>query len=139
MHPRPAPEAGDYVPHLPTRQEPPPEHADRILDLIHAHPASERDPGPALAHRVLTRFTGPTDGDHDVHAIVITHAHLIGWIVSAALGAPAWTWTGLAPANAALTVIRYTPDRAPALLTYNDVCHLDADLRWTGFPPHLTP
>ncbi|WP_116247363.1 histidine phosphatase family protein [Nocardiopsis sp. FIRDI 009] len=137
IHPHPTPEAGDYIPHIPTRQELPPEHADRILDFVHAHPATERD--PALAHRALSRFTGPTDGDHDVHDIVITHAYLVGRIVCAALGAPAWTWTALAPANAALTVIRYAPDRAPALLTFNDVSHLDPDLRWTGFPPHLTP
>jgi hypothetical protein len=32
-------------------------------------------------------------------------------------------------------VIRYSPGRPAALLTYNDLSHLPAELRWTGFPP----
>jgi probable phosphoglycerate mutase len=36
-----------------------------------------------------------------------------------------------------MTVIRYTPDRPPAVLLFNDIGHLPAELRWTGFPAEL--
>jgi broad specificity phosphatase PhoE len=39
--------------------------------------------------------------------------------------------------NAALTVIRYAPDRPASVLSFNDMAHLPAELRWTGFPPEL--
>ncbi len=51
-----------------------------------------------------------------------------------ALDAPKWRWIGLNHANAALTVIRYTPGKPAALLVHNDMGHLPAELRWTGFP-----
>ena len=44
---------------------------------------------------------------------------------------------GLHHANAALTVIRYVPGRPASLLFCNDMGHLPAELRWTGFPPEL--
>lgn len=44
---------------------------------------------------------------------------------------------GLIHANAALTVIRYAPDRPASVLFYNDTGHLPTELRWTGFPPDL--
>jgi probable phosphoglycerate mutase len=53
------------------------------------------------------------------------------------MDAPAWRWTGLNPGNAALTVIRYAPDRPAGVLVLNDMSHLPEDLRWTGFPPPL--
>lgn len=49
--------------------------------------------------------------------------------------APKWRWLGLNHANAALTVIRYPPDRPASVLLTNDMRHLPADLRWTGLPP----
>ncbi|WP_028649601.1 histidine phosphatase family protein [Nocardiopsis sp. CNT312] len=130
------PEAGDYVPHVPTRAELPDEYADRVLAFLEGRPASELDAGPDLARRALDRFTGPTD-DTDTHDVVITHAYLVAWVASLALGTPSWKWVDLAPANAALTVIRYSPRRFPTVLTYNEVSHLDPDLRWTGFPDEL--
>jgi hypothetical protein len=65
------------------------------------------------------------------------HNVLIGRLVRAALDAPKWRWMGLDHANAALTVIRYTPDRPASVLFYNDVGHLPPELRWTGFPPDI--
>lgn len=49
--------------------------------------------------------------------------------------APMWRWLSLNHANAALTVIRYAPGRAASVLVSNDMRHLPAELRWTGFPP----
>jgi probable phosphoglycerate mutase len=44
---------------------------------------------------------------------------------------------GLNTGNTALTVIRYSDDRPPALMLHNDMSHLPPELRWTGFPAHL--
>ncbi|MFI9169307.1 histidine phosphatase family protein [Streptomyces lincolnensis] len=129
--------AGDYIPYLPQRDELPPESADTMLDRLAQFPAEERERGPELARTALTRFTGPVDGDEPRHELVVTHNFLIGWLVRAALDAPKWRWMGLNHANAALTVIRYAPDRPASVLFYNDMGHLPDALRWTGFPPEL--
>ncbi|MER5305483.1 histidine phosphatase family protein [Streptomyces lasiicapitis] len=133
----PSEAAGDYIPHLPTRDELPEDAADAILDRLSAFPADERDRGPALAQAALDRFTGPVEGDEPRHELVVTHNFLIGWLVRAALDAPPWRWIGLNHANAGLTVIRYAPGRPASLLLYNDTGHLPPELRWTGLPPEL--
>ncbi|MFJ5874080.1 histidine phosphatase family protein [Streptomyces sp. NPDC093088] len=134
---RPSAPAGDYLPHLPHREELPPESADALLDHLARFPAEEREQGPGLAREALALFTGPVAGDEPRHELVVTHNFLIAWLVRAALDAPEWRWMGINQANAALTVIRYAPGRAPSILLFNDTGHLPADLRWTGFPPEL--
>ncbi|MGW4777775.1 histidine phosphatase family protein [Streptomyces filamentosus] len=129
--------AGDYVPYEPAREELPAESADGMLGFLEQFPAGERAQGPALAAEAVARFTGPVEGDEPRHELVVTHNFLVGWLVRAALDAPAWRWMGINHANAALTVIRYAPGRPPAVLLFNDTGHLTADLRWTGFPPEL--
>ncbi|WJV44343.1 histidine phosphatase family protein [Streptomyces flavofungini] len=129
--------AGDYIPHLPTPDELPQDSAAATLDRLAAFPAVERERGPALARAALDRFTGPVEGDVPRHELVVTHNFLIGWLVRAALDAPAWRWLGLNHTNAGLTVIRYAPGRPASLLLYNDTGHLSPELRWTGFPPEL--
>ncbi|EPH45149.1 histidine phosphatase family protein [Streptomyces aurantiacus] len=129
--------AGDYIPHVPARDELPEDAADAVLDRVAAFPADERDRGPALARAALDRFTGPVTGDEPRHELVVTHNFLIGWLVRAALDAPPWRWIGLNHANAGLTVIRYAPGRPVSLLLYNDTGHLPPELRWTGLPPEL--
>ena len=131
--------AGDYVPYVPERAELPADCADFLLRFLDRTTAGERVHGARLAGRAVERFTGPAEG-HDgeaCHELVVTHAFLVGWLVRHALDAPAWRWLGVNPANAALTVIRYAPGRPSSVLQYNDVSHLPADLRWTGFPPEL--
>ncbi|MFD6276558.1 histidine phosphatase family protein [Streptomyces sp. NPDC060209] len=129
--------AGDYVPYVPRREELPKGSADRLLAFVEQFPEDERSRGPELAGAALAHFTGAADGDGPRHELVVTHAFLAAWLVRDALDAPAWRWMGLNHANAALTVIRYTPGRPAALLMVNDMGHLPADLRWTGFPPEL--
>ncbi|MFJ8754059.1 histidine phosphatase family protein [Streptomyces sp. NPDC102441] len=129
--------AGDYVPYLPRREELPEESADRLLGFVEQFPEAERSRGPGLAGAARERFTGPVEGEEPRHELVVTHAFLAAWLVRDALDAPAWRWLGLNHANAALTVIRYTPGRPAALVMVNDMGHLPADLRWTGFPPEL--
>ncbi|MBO3675495.1 histidine phosphatase family protein [Streptomyces sp. NEAU-YJ-81] len=130
--------AGDYVPYTPHRAELPAESADFLLDFVHGFPPDERARGPLLARTAEERFTGPVDGPEDRHELVVTHNFLIGWLVRAALDAPKWRWLGLNQCNAALTVIRYPPPgRPPSVLFSNDMAHLPAPLRWTGYPPEL--
>ncbi|MFJ6567725.1 histidine phosphatase family protein [Streptomyces sp. NPDC091292] len=126
--------AGDYVPYVAQRHELPPESADMFLDRLADLSPEERADGPALARRALAEFSGPVLADEPRHELVVTHAFLVGWLVRAALDAPNWRWMGLHVANAALTVIRYAPGRPASVAQFNDMAHLPADLRWTGFP-----
>ncbi|MFE9017848.1 histidine phosphatase family protein [Streptomyces sp. NPDC007808] len=129
--------AGDYVPHMPARDEPPEESADFYLRFLADASEEERRHGPALARRALELFTGPVEGEEDRHELVVTHNFLVAWLVRDAMHAPKWRWLGLNHANAALTVIRYAPGRPAAVLVANDMRHLPAELRWTGFPPEM--
>ncbi|MFF2779749.1 histidine phosphatase family protein [Streptomyces sp. NPDC058052] len=128
--------AGDYVPYRPAREELPEETADRMLGFLDQFPEEERT-GAERAAEAVARFTGPVAGGEPVHELVVTHNFLVGWIVRAALGAPAWRWMGINHANAALTVVCYAPGRPPSLLLFNDTTHLPAPLRWTGHPTPL--
>jgi broad specificity phosphatase PhoE len=128
---------GDYIPYVPARDELPPEAADTMLAFLDQFPAQEREAGPGLAAAALERFTGLVEGDEPRHELVVTHNFLCGWLIRSALDAPKWRWMGINHANAALTVIRYAPGRAPSVLVYNDTGHLPAELRWTGFSPEL--
>lgn len=128
--------AGDYPPHIPLREELPPESAD-FLRFLDQFTPSERERGPVLAREALEQFTGPVTGSEARHELVVTHNFLVGWLVRDAMDAPKWRWLGLNHGNAALTVIRYTPGRPAAVLFYNDMRHLSAELRWTGFPPEI--
>jgi broad specificity phosphatase PhoE len=129
--------AGDYVPHLPERDELPPDCADFLLRFLDQFTAEERERGPVLARQAVEQFTGPVAGDEERHELVVTHNFLVGWLVRHATDAPRWRWLGLNHGNAALTVIRYAPGRPSSVLFYNDMGHLPAELRWTGFPAGL--
>lgn len=129
--------AGDYVPYLPKKDELPAESADYYLGFLADATDEERENGPALARQALDSYTGPVQGDKDRHELVVTHNFLVAWLVRDAMHAPKWRWLGLNHCNAALTVIRYAPGRPAAVLTLNDMRHLPAELRWTGFPPEL--
>jgi broad specificity phosphatase PhoE len=129
--------AGDYVPFVPLRQDLPPASATYLLDRLRMIQKSGDEQAPALARQALERFTGPAEGDEPRHELVVTHSYLIAWLVRSALDAPPWRWLGLNHCNAALTVIRYAPERPPSLLVYNDMTHLPRELHWTGFPPEF--
>jgi broad specificity phosphatase PhoE len=129
--------AGDYVPDVPEREELPANSAHFLLRFLDQVTDEERERGPVLARQALEQFTGPVDGDEARHELVVTHNFLIGWLARHAMDAPKWRWLGLNHCNAALTVLQYAPDRPSSVLFYNDMRHLPADLRWTGFPPEL--
>ncbi|MFG2682035.1 histidine phosphatase family protein [Streptomyces sp. NPDC048392] len=129
--------AGDYVPYIPEKAELPADSADVYLRFLAGADDEERKRGPEPARRALNLFTGAADGREDRHELVITHNFLLAWLVRDAMLAPKWRWLGLNHCNAALTVIRYSPGRLPSVLLFNDMRHLPAELRWTGFPPEL--
>ncbi|MGW2377506.1 histidine phosphatase family protein [Kitasatospora sp. NPDC001683] len=130
-------EAGDYVPYVPPAAELPTDSAEFLLRFLASASAEELSRGPELARRAVERFTGPVPGGEDRHELVVTHAFLVGWLVRHTLDAPGWRWLGLNAANAALTVLRFTPGRPSSVLLLNDQSHLPEELRWTGFPPEL--
>ncbi|GAB3811430.1 hypothetical protein GCM10028799_06120 [Kribbella italica] len=125
--------AGDYVPYVPKKDELPTDSADHLLRFVQQSSPEELEHGPELARLALARFTGPADSEQP--ELLVTHNFLIAWLVTQALDAPPWRWLTLAHCNAALTVLRYTPGRPSSVLVYNDMQHLPAALRWTGFPP----
>jgi broad specificity phosphatase PhoE len=120
---------GDYPPCVPAQVP------ATFAPLVEGWGAAELRDGPQLAKEALARFAVPAP--RETHELVITHSFLIGWFVRDALGAPPERWMGLNTGNAALTVIRYSDDRPPALMLHNDMSHLPPELRWTGFAPHL--
>ncbi|MEV6873753.1 histidine phosphatase family protein [Amycolatopsis sp. NPDC051128] len=123
--------AGDFVPYTPMREELP----ETSGDLLHAFTRHLPPADEERAAEAERRFTGPVPGTEPRYEVLVTHNFLVGWLVGASQDAPPWRWLALNHAHAALTVIHYAPGRPAALLTYNDLSHLPAELRWTGFPP----
>ena len=91
--------AGDYIPHMPSRDELPDDSADFLLRFLSGVTPEEATMGRDLAQQAVARFTGPVAGDTVRHELLITHNFLIAWLVCQALGAPAWRWLGLNFAN----------------------------------------
>lgn len=126
--------AGDYIPPLPGPGDLDPDHADRISSWLADVTAAEAEVGVDLALQASERFTGPASGAVARDDLVVTHAFTIGWLVSQALGAPAWRWIGWNFGHATLTVIRYADDLPATVVVLNEMSHLPIELRWTGFP-----
>jgi len=131
-----AAELVDHVPHVPAPAQTPPswrgffDGYDEALALA----------GRAVADALTARFgSGPEPGAADTHEVLVTHAYPIAWLVRHALDAPEARWFGLDSANAALTVLEHRPGLPPTLVMFNDMTHLPADLRWTGFPATARP
>lgn len=97
-------------------------YPDRWLDWLDGVPADERDEDATALLAAVDHF-GVT-GDRDRHELLITHNFVIGWFVRHVLDAPVWRWIGLNQDNCAITVVRWDPDRPPALVSFNDTGHL---------------
>ncbi|GAA2112139.1 histidine phosphatase family protein [Kitasatospora saccharophila] len=128
---REAPELVDHVPHVPA--EVPPGWAA----FFDGYGAAEAEAARRAADALTGRFARPAGTE--THEVLVTHAYQVAWLVRDALGAPPSRWLGLSCGNAALTVIEYRDGDAPTLLLHNDMGHLPADLRWTGFGPGARP
>lgn len=128
-----ADELVDHVPYVPA----PGETAPSWAGFFDGYDDTEAASGRALADALVARFA--TQVEADTHLVLVTHAFQIAWLVRHALDAPPSRWLGLNSGNAALTVIEYRQALPPALVLFNDMSHLPADLRWTGFPPSVRP
>ncbi|MEU4247803.1 histidine phosphatase family protein [Amycolatopsis sp. NPDC026612] len=123
--------ADDFVPYTPKREELPETSGDLLLAFARQFPPADEE----LAAEAERRFSGPVPGAEARYQVLVTHNFLVGWLVRAAQDAPPWRWLTFSHAHAGLTVLQYPPGRPASLLTYNDLSHLPAELRWTGFPP----
>ena len=101
------------------------EYPARYLPWLDETTPEERDVDAVALSRAMDELL-----DEALHKagngplVLVTHAFVIGWFVRAALDAPVLRWLGLHPANASLTVIRYTEDHVGTLVTFNDHRHL---------------
>jgi len=129
-----AAELVDHVPYVPPLSEIP----QPLLGFFDGYDDAEAASGRATADALVERFATTTQGD-DEHLVLVTHAFQIGWLVRHAMDAPPSRWLGLNSGNAALTVIEYRPALPPALVVVNDMGHLPAELRWTGFREAARP
>lgn len=125
----------DHVPYVPEPAETPPSWAG----FFDGYDAAEAAEGHRLAEALVARFARVPEPDArgaraDTHEVLVTHAYPIAWLVRHALDAPPSRWLGLNSANTALTVIVYRTALPPTMVMFNDMSHLPADLRWTGFP-----
>jgi serine/threonine-protein phosphatase PGAM5 len=139
-----APELVDHVPYVPSPAETP----AAWVPFFDGFDAQEADAGHRTAQALTARFASPpgparhtTPGaapesarrGGDTHEVLVTHAYQVAWLVRDALDAPPARWLGLDSANTGLTVIEHRTGLPPALVMFNDLSHLPADLRWTGF------
>ncbi|GAB3075076.1 histidine phosphatase family protein [Micromonospora schwarzwaldensis] len=121
--------AGDHMPHDTDPAGLPERHAAFLTQFSER----ERREGPRVTAGAVARFaTAPAEGD--VRELVVTHNFLVAWLVRHALEAPERRWIGLAYANCALTVIRYSSAGPPTVVALNDAAHLPPELRATGLP-----
>jgi probable phosphoglycerate mutase len=128
---REAAELVDHVPHVP--EEIPPAWAG----LLDGCDAAEAAAGADLANALIKRFARPAETE--TREVLVTHAHQVAWLVRHALDAPPARWLGLSCGHTAMTAIDHHDGAAPTVLLYNDMAHLPADLRWTGFGPGVRP
>lgn len=125
----------DNVPYVPTPGETP----TAWKPFFDGYDRREAAEGHRIAQSLTARFAIAPEQDADVHEVLITHAYPIAWLLRDALGAAPERWLGLNSANAALTVIEYRPGLAPSITMFNEMSHLTAELRWTGFPEEMRP
>ncbi|MFB7796847.1 histidine phosphatase family protein [Isoptericola sp. NPDC056134] len=127
-------EAAELIDHVPYLPDPMPAAWAGFFDGYDVAQAAE---GERLAAALTTRFARAVDVE--THDVLVTHAFQVAWLVRDALAAPPASWLGLPYGNAALTTIEYRDDRSASLIVYNDMGHLPAELRWTGFGPAARP
>jgi len=128
---REAPELVDHIPYIPA--DPP-----RVwAGFFDGYGPEEAVDARRRADALTARFARPAEAE--THEVLVTHAYPIAWLVRHALDAPPVRWLGLESGNTALTVLQYRDGVPPTVVGYNDMGHLPAELRWTGFAPGPRP
>jgi serine/threonine-protein phosphatase PGAM5 len=96
------------------------------------------DAGAIQAAAAAEHFlTPPQADDADQVDLLVSHANLIRWLITTAIGAGKDSWFQLGYYHCALSTIVLRPDRQPAALTVNDSNHLTSALRGDDHPPEL--
>lgn len=93
-------------------------------DFLRRVPPDEADQGAKLLTRTFEELGRIDTIDRTI--IAVTHNFVIGWIVREVLDAPWWRWIGLNQANGAISSVRWSVDREPRLLCFNEREHLHA-------------
>lgn len=131
-----ADELVDHVPFVPEPAETPPSWRG----FFDGYDRDEADAGRRTADALVARFLSTQPAPmSDTRELLVTHAYPIAWLVRHALGAPPERWLGLNSASTALTVVELRGGQPPTLVMFNDLSHLPAELRWTGFPGDPPP
>jgi probable phosphoglycerate mutase len=135
-----APELVDHVPYVPHSDETPPSW----VGFFDGYTQTEAAAGQQTAKTLVARFGGlaattTSRVPIDTHELLITHSYPIAWLIRHALDMPRHRWLGLESANGALTLIEHRSGLPSTLVLFNDMSHLPADLRWTGFPGTARP
>lgn len=127
-----AAELVDNVPFVPEVEDLSPSWAG----FFDGYDRSEADAGRRTADALAARFATPNSkAQRPTHEVAVTHAYPIAWLTRDALGAPPDRWMSLAGvANTGLTVIELNAGEPTGVVMVNDMSHLPAELRWTGFP-----
>jgi serine/threonine-protein phosphatase PGAM5 len=135
-----ASELTDHVPYVPRPDETPPSWAGFFDGYTEAEAASGQQIARTLVdalRRGLRRTTISTSIRYprDPHHPLVPHRVA----APGCAGCPTRRWLGLDSANAALTLIEHRTGLPPAVVMFNEMSHLPADLRWTGFPGSARP
>jgi len=80
----------------------------------------------AHAARAYTHYFRRTRGK-DRHEVLVTHGNLIRYLACRAMHVDPLAWVNLRSANCGITRVLVEPDGTVALLSYNDVTHLELD------------
>lgn len=91
-------------------------------EFLHHVPDDEADHGARDLTLAVRHLSEVGQGDQTI--VAVTHNFVIGWFVRAVLDAPWWRWIGLNQDNGAITTIRWSRDREPRLLAFNERGHL---------------
>ena len=129
----------DHIPYVPSRDETPAPWRGFFDGFDEAQSAEGARTADALVARFGAVSSPSTGAPSDTHEVAVTHSYPIAWLVRHALGAPPVRWLGLDCANAALTIVEHRDGLPPALVLFNDMTHLPAELRWTGLEGATRP
>lgn len=95
---------------------------EQYRSFLRSVPAGEADHGARRLTEAVHEMSRLESNDRTI--VAVTHNFVIGWFVRSVLDAPWWRWIGLDQANGAITAIRWSHDRAPMLLSFNECGHL---------------
>lgn len=95
---------------------------ERYHDFLSAVPEPERDLDGERLDAAVESLGAVGAADRTV--VAVTHAFVVAWFVRAVLDTAPWRWVSLPVGNASLTVIRWSDENEPRVISVNDTGHL---------------